>query len=221
MALAAAALGVALYAAWAAHRLEARIAGLELAAAPAPAGSAARPPAAPSPLDAPPEAAPVPTPESTLRERAAGGALRRPPPASPLGEDAREAFVRALLAQQVAESFPDERMDEATREQVVEILTRVRALRSVPAEADGASPEELADALRDAELDLIELTGMGVGELLVELEGPERRVLRPHEAHGVDEGELRKRFADELSRRLGVTEPGSVEVYEDGEWRPR
>ena len=65
----------------------------------------------------------------------------------------------------------------------------------------------------------IETTGMGVGEFLVELDDSVERSRQPQEALEIQDGDERKRFADELARQLGIVEAGEVERFEDGEWR--
>jgi len=69
-----------------------------------------------------------------------------------------------------------------------------------------------------AQQELIDLTGMGVGELLETIEVSASSSKRPEQAAPIEEGELRKRFPDETSRRLGIAEPGVVERNRDGAW---
>ncbi len=214
--MAAAALALAAWSAYTVKRLEAR--GLEARLA---RREGADPAGAPAPQTA------SVAPEAPRADPAKGApeppAVLDEAPSEPNPDNApREALVRALFEKRVSEAFPDERMDAGTREAVVDLLMRIRSLRALRRGHGLAddTPPEIADALYQAQLDLADLTGLGVGELLEAIQAPEeRRAVRPHEARGVDEGEVRKRFADEMARRLGVTEPGQTEVYEDGKWR--
>ncbi len=133
----------------------------------------------------------------------------------------RSAYVREHLEEKLATAFEPGDMDEATRAEVLDLLLEIRELH---AEGEGAPLDDPAvsasrDALVGAQERLTELTGLGVGELLRTLDaGSPGRSLRPEEGGAELEGEERKRFADEASRMLGVTQPGSVEVLRDGEW---
>jgi hypothetical protein len=134
----------------------------------------------------------------------------------------RDAYFREYLEARMAKAFPDDAMDETTRSAVVDLLARIRELRSKQGGRGlgKSAASEQTDALYELQLEFEDVTGMGVGEFLESIEPRESpRVLRPEQATGVTEGEVRKRFADEISRQLGITESGSVEVYEDGTWR--
>ena len=131
--------------------------------------------------------------------------------------------VRALLEKKVSAAFSDEEMDAQTRARAVDLLVRVRELRSA-AKAGGLdddTPPEVRDELQEAQVEFMELTGLGVAEFLSMLERDSNAARRPEEALPLQEGEERKRFADESDVELGVVEPGSVEVLEDGEWKQR
>lgn len=127
-----------------------------------------------------------------------------------LGPEEREAYVRAHLEERLTQAFLAGQLSEDQRHGALMLLMRIRSLR-----ASGASGDEFVRAQQE----LVDLTGMGVGELLEELELSASRSHRPDAVPPIREGELRKRFADETSRRLGIAEPGSVERYEDGVWR--
>jgi hypothetical protein len=136
----------------------------------------------------------------------------------------RDAYLREYLQRRIDRTFPDEAMDEWQRRRIVDVMVRIRAL--VEARARGDDPDQTDETLRD-ELDglqeeLRDLSGMGPAELLDAAGAREApRALRPHEAEAIPEGEERKRFADEISRRLGVARPGAREVFEAGEWHER
>ena len=121
----------------------------------------------------------------------------------------REEFVRAHLAERLDKAFFDGQLEEDQRHAALDLLMTIRALR-----ISGQSPEEL----RLAQQELIDLTGMGVGELLETIEVSASSSKRPEQAVPIEEGELRKRFPDETSRRLGIAEPGVVERNRDGAW---
>jgi len=132
----------------------------------------------------------------------------------------RELFDRKLEAAYGSEGALG-RLDAPTRRAVVDRLMEIRSLRSrsVDPELDPVGAERSAVALHDAEQSVFELTGLGVGELLHELErrpGP-----REPPPEGFEEGAVRKRFADEISRQLGIAEPGTVEVLEGDDWKPQ
>jgi hypothetical protein len=126
----------------------------------------------------------------------------------------REAYVRAHLERRIAAAFPEESMDERTREEAVELLVRIRALRAQRGGAE-TSGRGRPDALGDAEGEFIDLTGMGVGEFLAQINAREAaRSPGSQAAERPLEGEEVKRFADEADRLLGISEPGSVEIFE-------
>jgi len=138
--------------------------------------------------------------------------------------------VRAHLARRIAAVDPDGEMDEATRRTAVDLLAQLRALRAKAPETGGEEGEgedaaRYADSLRESERRRVEeefadLTGESVGEFLARIAEPSpERARRPGEAEPLLDGAARKRFADEVTRMLGVAEPGSVEVLEGGEWR--
>ena len=124
----------------------------------------------------------------------------------------REAYVRAHLERRIAAAFPDEEMDERTREEAVALLVRIRALRGGTAAAEPGRP----DALGDAEEAFIELTGMGVGEFLARAHTrqPVRDPGSEQAARLLQEAPA-KRFASELDRMLGIAEPGAAEALEE------
>ncbi|HEB88132.1 MAG TPA: hypothetical protein ENI85_01035 [Deltaproteobacteria bacterium] len=126
------------------------------------------------------------------------------------GPGEREAWVRSRLAERLERARLEGRLAEDQSRGALDLLMRFRELRS-----SGGSPE----ALHRTQEELIDLTGMGVGELLETLEDSEKRARRPGEIVPIAEGEERKRFLDETARRLGITQPGSVERLRDGEWR--
>ncbi len=132
-------------------------------------------------------------------------------------ETDRETYARDLLTTQIDEAFADEPMAPAQRQRVVELLLHVRELRG---ENRGGN---MRDALIDAETEFLEETGMAVGEFLdtIAPRAPARPIDVSSGTVAEQPGDERKRFPDELSRRLGVTEPGSREVLaEDGTWQP-
>lgn len=131
----------------------------------------------------------------------------------------RDAALRAYLEARVARAGDE--LDEATQREVVELLFRVRKLRQ---NASGTTaPDEArtqALELSVAEEEFTRLTGEGVGEFLNRVAEPvPARSRAASEETPLLDGAERKRFADEVSRMLGVTEPGAVEVLEDGDWR--
>jgi len=151
-------------------------------------------------------------------EAGAAGSTRSNEPAS---DEQRQAAVRAYLERRVAAADPDGEMDDATRRTALELLTRIRALRS-RTRAAGEERDEHAQAadLSQAEDEFTRVTGEGVGEFLARIAEPApARPRRPGEEPPLLEGAERKRFADEVSRLLGVAEPGSVEVLQRGAWR--
>ncbi len=128
--------------------------------------------------------------------------------------------VRADLERRFASSFDDDELDADTRTAAIELLLRFRDLRREIAAADEGEAPDLRSRLREIENDIIDQTGMGVSELLAETRKGEPGVsLRPEEATAPGDGEVRKRFEDEIAVQLGIAEPGSVEVREGGEWR--
>ena len=138
--------------------------------------------------------------------------------------EARTAYFRSHLERRMEASFPPDRFDAATREAIVDLLVEIRALRTSETRVavNDPRPSVERDAMIQAQEELSALTGMGVGELLHELDGGEAGTsTTPRQAVPPLDGEERKRFPDEIARILGVTEPGSVEVMQDGEWEPK
>jgi hypothetical protein len=149
-------------------------------------------------------------------------ALDTLPQHAPPSLQERERSVREHLRARLEASIPDEEMDGARRERALDILMRIRDLRTRAIGSGRNDAAAVRDPLQAAQRELIELTGMGAAELLHRLRSPDPEVSRaPEEAAAIADGAVRKRFADELAVALGITEPGSVEVLQDGEWQAR
>ncbi len=123
----------------------------------------------------------------------------------------RSAWLRSQLDRRLEEAWLEGEIGDAERHRAIDLLMQIRELRR----SGGAGGSEVIRAQEE----FIDLTGVGVGEFLERLDPSVRRSRRPEEALVVQEGETRKRFQDEVSRRLGIVEPGSVERLRDGEWQ--
>jgi hypothetical protein len=137
-------------------------------------------------------------------------------------DEKRGAVVRSHLERQIRSAFEDGELDERAQSRAVDLLMRIRALRSLQGgrDLDESTPDERRDELVDTQRELQSLTGMGVGEFLRRIDvAAEGRSVVPDQAPEIMPGEERKRFADEAARTLGIVAPGSKEIFEDGEWK--
>lgn len=159
--------------------------------------------------------------------RSPGGAIAPTQKAVPEGgpgvrpPSEEKAVFRTYLEGRYDRAADELGLDPRDREVVIDLLEKIRELRAGRGDAAPGT-----DAFADAQYEFIERTGMSVGEFLMALEtaqpprpGAPALPLRPGQARPPSEGAERKYFQDELSRQLGVKEPGSVErLDEHGEW---